>query len=542
MENNVILIGFMGAGKTTVGMELAARLTRRFVDVDTVVEEQAGAPIATIFATEGEQGFRRREADAVRSVCRAFNQVIATGGGTVMNRESLARLRAAGTVVWLRADVDELLSRAKAEDGRERPLLESSTAYLHDLHARRERVYALADHVVDTEGKSPEEVADEIVRVLRGDDVPPPTTVPVGLSDRSYNVHVGSGVLTRAGELCTEAGLRERGLLVTNDTVGELYGVPLQRSLSLASCRVPLLHIPEGEDNKTLATVERIFRAAVAHKLDRQSFIIALGGGVVGDVAGFAAAAFLRGIHFVQVPTTLLAQVDAAVGGKVGVNLDEGKNLVGAFHQPRIVIADVDTLTSLPGRELAAGLAEVIKYGAIDDLDLYHFLEDRMDRLLAGDRAALMRVVARSCEIKARIVADDERETRGVREFLNFGHTVGHALEAIGKYTSLLHGEAVAIGMISAAMLSARLYGLPEAEVERLVSIIERAGLPVAPPPVDERQLLTVMRRDKKVRADKLRFVLLERVGEPVVTDDVPDELVLEVMQEQRMMRERRSV
>lgn len=540
MENNVILIGFMGAGKTTVGEELAARLGRPFVDLDAVVEEQAGATIPDIFAREGELGFRRREAAAVHTVCREPGQVIATGGGTVMNRDSLARLRAAGTLVWLRAGIDELLARAKAESGKERPLLQSSTAKLNDLYARRESVYALADHVIDTNGKQPEKVAEEIERMLHGDGGPPPTTVAVGLGERAYNVHVGAGVLTRTGELCAGAGLGQRGLLVTNETVGGLYGVSLQRSMSLAHFRVPLLHIPEGEDHKTLATVERVFRAAVAHKLDRQSFIIALGGGVVGDVAGFAAAAYLRGIGFVQVPTTLLAQVDAAVGGKTGVNLDEGKNLVGAFHQPRVVIADVDTLASLPRRELAAGLAEVIKYGVIADPDLYHFLEDRMDQLLAGDRAALMRIVARSCEIKARIVAADERETKGVRDFLNFGHTIGHALEAIGQYTALLHGEAVSIGMVAAATLSARLCGFPEAEVERLVSLLSRVNLPVTPPSVDERQLVTVVRRDKKVRADQLRFVLLERVGEPVVVDGVPEEFVLEVMREQRMIQERR--
>lgn len=534
MEDNVILIGFMGAGKSTVGQRLADRMSRRFVDVDAVVEAQAGMSVADIFDKEGESGFRRREAAAVRAICQERGQVVATGGGTVMNRDSLRRLRAAGTVVWLRADLDEMLSRAQAEGRRPRPLLQRSLSDIRALYANRERVYGLADHVIDTGAKSPDEVAVDIERVLQDLEYTPATTVTVRLAERSYDIHVGPGLLAGAGALCRDAGVSERGLLITDETVGALYGAALQRSLSLEGFRVPRVDIPEGEEHKTIDTSERIFRAAVAHKLDRQSFFIALGGGVVGDVAGFAAATFLRGIDFIQVPTTLLAQVDAAVGGKVGVNLAEGKNLVGAFHQPRIVIADVDALQSLPKRELAAGLAEVIKYGMMADPDLFHYLEDRMDQIVAGHPAALMRVVARSCEIKARIVAADERETRGVRDVLNFGHTIGHALEAAGEFATLLHGEAVAIGMVGAAILSNRVTGLPAADVGRLVALIRRAGLPVSPPPVDAEYLLTVMGRDKKVRAERLRFVLLERPGEPVVRDDVPDDLVLEVVQELR--------
>ena len=268
--------------------------------------------------------------------------------------------------------------------------------------------------------------------------------------------------LIRRAPFAAREALSSKGLLITNETVGSLYGGLVQRSLSLAGLRVPRVDIPDGEQYKTLETAQRVYRAAVGHRLDRRSFFIALGGGVVGDLAGFAAATFLRGVALIQVPTTLLAQVDAAVGGKVGVNLDEGKNLVGAFHQPRIVIADVDTLRTLPKRQLAAGLAEVIKYGVIGDPDLLQFVEDRLDRLAAGDRAALLRIVARSCEIKAAVVAEDERETEGVRECLNFGHTIGHALEAAFGYEGMLHGEAVAAGMVAAAMLSARLTGFPE--------------------------------------------------------------------------------
>lgn len=534
MEGNVILIGFMGAGKSTVGRRLAEQLSCRFVDVDDVVEAMAGQSVEEIFAAGGEERFRRLEADAVAKVCAEGGQVIAVGGGAVMRRRNLARLRAAGVVVWLRGRPETLVARTRADQGRRRPLLDRPEAELRRLYAQRERVYALADYVVDVDGKSPEQLAAEIRALVRGDERPRPAVVPVRLDGRSYNIFVGPGLLADAGRLSVAAGVVGKGLLVTNEKVGAMYGGALQRSLSLAGLRVPRVDIPDGEQFKTLETATRIFRAAVAHRLDRRSFFIALGGGVVGDVAGFAAATFLRGVDFIQVPTTLLAQVDAAVGGKVGVNLDEGKNLVGAFHQPRAVIADVDTLQSLPKRELAAGMAEVIKYGMMADPHLLDFLEDRIEQLAAGHKGALMAVVARSCEIKAAIVAQDERETLGLREALNFGHTIGHALEAVLGFSELLHGEAVAIGMLAAAMLSARLTGLPASEVERLAALLQRAGLPLAPPPVDDAQLLTVMRRDKKVLADRLRFVLLERTGRWVVRDDVPDELVLETLREQR--------
>ncbi len=534
MEDNVTLIGFMGAGKTTVGQRLAARLSRPFVDVDAVIEARAGMSIPDIFAAEGESGFRRREADAVRRICREGGQVIAAGGGTVMDRGSLSLLRRTGPLVWLRADLEELLSRAAAEAERPRPLLTRPRADLQRLYADRERIYGLADYVVDVSGKSPDEVADQVERLLTGHERPAPQRVPVRLDGRSYDVHVGSGLLDQAGSLCCQGGAFSKGLLITNETVGSLYGGLVQRSLSLAGLRVPRVDIPDGEQYKTLETAQRVYRAAVGHRLDRRSFFIALGGGVVGDLAGFAAATFLRGVALIQVPTTLLAQVDAAVGGKVGVNLDEGKNLVGAFHQPRIVIADVDTLRTLPKRQLAAGLAEVIKYGVIGDPDLLQFVEDRLDRLAAGDRAALLRIVARSCEIKAAVVAEDERETEGVRECLNFGHTIGHALEAAFGYEGMLHGEAVAAGMVAAAMLSARLTGFPEAEVQRLADLLQRAGLPAAPPPVEEAKLLTLMRRDKKTVDQKIRFVLAEQPGRWVVRDDVPDDLVLEIVREQR--------
>ena len=523
----------MGAGKTTVGRRLAARLGRPFVDLDAVVEQAAGMSIPDIFAREGEAGFRQRESDAIRAVVQGNGQVIATGGGAVMRRENLSALRAAGTLVWLRAPLEEMLARARAEGSR--PLLAADDAAVARRYQERVPVYSLADVVVEA-AAAPDEVAERVLAQLAGAPSPVPAVVDVPAGAGGYPVYVGVGLLDEAGELVRQVGLSGRCLVVTNPTVGALYGAKLSSGLAAAGLAVHQVEIPDGEAYKTLASAERIYRTAVGARLERRDFFAALGGGVVGDVAGFAAATYLRGVAFVQVPTTLLAQVDASVGGKVGVNLPEGKNLVGAFHQPRLVLADVDTLRTLPDRELVAGMAEVIKYGAIADPHLFDFLEDRLEALLTRRLSLLERIVARSCEIKARVVAADERETQGIREVLNFGHTIGHAIEAVTGYERYLHGEAVAIGMVSAALLSQRLGKLSAAEVARLVELVRRAGLPTAPPPLDPQELLAVMQRDKKVRGGRLRFVLLDGLGRAFVTDEVPTEWITEVLAEQRAL------
>ncbi|MBO8142647.1 MAG: 3-dehydroquinate synthase [Firmicutes bacterium] len=533
MADNVVLIGFMGAGKTAVGRRLAERLGRPFVDADQVVEESAGMSIRDIFAREGEAGFRRREAEAVRRLAARRGQVIATGGGAVMERENLRALRATGTLVWLRAPIGELLARARASGGR--PLLERSDFEVRALYARREPVYALADLVVDTQGSSPEQVAIDIEQRLAAGGAREAAAVDVELSAAPYRIHVGHGLLGAAGQLAREAGVTGRCLLVTNPTVGRLYAGAVLESLVTAGFEAGRIDIPDGEEHKTVQTAEYVWRAAVSHRLDRRSFFCALGGGVVGDVAGFAAATYMRGVSIVQVPTTLLAQVDASVGGKTGVNLPEGKNLVGAFHQPKLVIADVAALRTLSARELSAGMAEVVKYGAIADPHLLDFLEDRMDQLLAGRPAALVRVVARSCEVKARVVVEDERETGGRREVLNFGHTVGHGLEALGGYRTWLHGEAVAIGMVTAALVSERLGRISRAETERIVALLRRAGLPTVPPAVAPEQLLQVMARDKKVLGGRQRFVLLRGLGCAEV-EEVDGRWILEALAEQRAL------
>ena len=348
-------------------------------------------------------------------------------------------------------------------------------------------------------------------------------TLDVDLGARSYPIFIGRDLFQGGVEL--SAYMRGRDcLVVTNDVVAPLYRERLQPALGPVDARTVVL--PDGEANKTLATMVTILDTLVAARAGRDTTIVALGGGVVGDIAGFAAASYMRGVDFIQVPTSLLAQVDSSVGGKTGVNHPEGKNLIGAFHQPRCVLIDTDTLATLPDRELSAGLAEVIKYGAIVDAEFLGWLEQNIERLLDRDAECLATAITRSCEIKAAVVAEDEREA-GRRAILNYGHTFGHAIESCQAYGDWLHGEAVAAGMIMAARLS----GLAAADVDRLRRLVARAGLPVDPPTIDKARMLAAMGLDKKVEGRRLRFVLLDSLGSAHVTSDYDEALLDRVLE-----------
>ena len=343
-------------------------------------------------------------------------------------------------------------------------------------------------------------------------------TITVELGDRSYPIVIGSGLLGGGFDLA-EHTVGPDCLVVSNETVAPLYLEKLRPCL--VGKTVESVVLPDGEAFKTLDTVASILDKLVAMKAGRDTTVVALGGGVVGDITGFAAACYMRGVAFIQVPTTLLAQVDSSVGGKTGVNHPQGKNLIGAFHQPQVVLIDTDTLGTLPERELKAGLAEVIKHGAIADREFFGWLEDSMAALLNKDPGALAYAVRRSCEIKADVVAEDEREA-GRRALLNFGHTFGHAIENCLGYGEWLHGEAVAAGMVMAAELSR----LEDAETARLRALIADAGLPVAPPGIGADRMLQAMGRDKKVQGRSLRFVMLRQLGEAYVTSDYNEALL----------------
>lgn len=354
-------------------------------------------------------------------------------------------------------------------------------------------------------------------------------TLTVGLNERSYPIHIGSGLL-KCADLLKAHLPRKRVAIVTNTTVAPLYLERLKQTLQEIGVSSVDIILPDGEVYKTAETLNLIYDGLLMHRCERTTPLIALGGGVVGDMTGFAAASYLRGVPFIQIPTTLLSQVDSSVGGKTGINHPLGKNMIGAFYQPQLVLADISTLNTLPDQELSAGLAEVIKYGLIRDLPFLEWLEQNMERLTARDTEALQYAVLRSCQNKAEVVAADERES-GERALLNLGHTFGHAIESGMGYGNWLHGEAVAAGTIMAADLSQRMGWIAESEVARIRALFVRANLPVVSPELGVDTYLEYMGHDKKVEGGKMRFVLLKAIGHAVIEGEVPEALLRQTIE-----------
>ncbi|MDM0045397.1 3-dehydroquinate synthase [Variovorax dokdonensis] len=353
--------------------------------------------------------------------------------------------------------------------------------------------------------------------------------VEINLDDRSYSILIGNDLLSDARAFDGIPGATS-ALIVTNTTVGPLYAQALREQLAARYARVHVLELPDGEQFKDWSMLNLIFDALLGHGSDRKCVLYALGGGVIGDMTGFAAACYMRGVPFVQVPTTLLAQVDSSVGGKTAINHPLGKNMIGAFYQPQRVLCDLSTIQSLPARELSAGLAEVIKYGPIHDMAFLDWIESNLAALLAREPAALAHAVRRSCEIKAMVVGQDERES-GLRAILNFGHTFGHAIESGLGYGEWLHGEAVGCGMVMAARLSQRLGGIDAAFVERLMRLIAAAGLPVQAPPLGAQRYVDLMQVDKKSEAGEIRFIVIDSPGHASLRS-APDDMVRAVIEE----------
>jgi 3-dehydroquinate synthase len=352
--------------------------------------------------------------------------------------------------------------------------------------------------------------------------------VRVNLGNFSYDIHIGPGILRQSGHQLKKQGFSGKLTVITNPTVKELYGEALEENLLSAGFMVTFLTVPDGEEQKSLETAGKLYLELDSQHAERTTPILALGGGVIGDLAGFVAATYKRGVPLIQIPTTLLAQVDSSIGGKVAVNHGQLKNEIGAFYQPRLVLSDIDTLATLTPKALGDGLAEVIKYGIIRDSKLLSYLEENMDRIKSFDAGALEEVVFRSAEIKAEVVAKDELDL-GLRAILNYGHTVGHAVESVSDFR-ISHGEAVAIGMLAAARISREMGILTPDELVRLESLSEKAGLPAKAPNLDLERLVSVMKHDKKVRQGKVRFILPRSLGEVFMTDDVNLSLVKQVL------------
>jgi shikimate kinase / 3-dehydroquinate synthase len=532
---SIVLVGLMGAGKTTIGRKLAAALGLPFRDADVEIEQAAGRSIAEMFALWGEPEFREGERRVISRLLAAGPIVLATGGGAFMDRRTRAVIRAQAVSIWLRCPLDTLVRRVSGRT--HRPLLAGGNprAILAELMRVRDPIYAEADIVIACDDDSTEHTTDTVLAALGS--YRPPRRVRVALERRAYDITIGSGLLARAGALLAPVLPQKRAMIVTDETVASLHLPALQGGLREVGIEAGTVVVPPGEGSKSLDGFERVTSALLGAGVERRTTVIALGGGVVGDLAGYAAASVMRGLPFVQIPTTLLSQVDSSVGGKTGINTPFGKNLLGAFHQPLAVLADTATLATLPARELRAGYAEILKAGLIGDTVLFDWCLTHGAAIVSGDPALQAEAIARACQFKARVVGDDEREEKpdNGRALLNLGHTFGHALEAeLGYDGRLLHGEAVAIGLGLALMLSAQLGHCDASDADVVIRHFEALGMPARIASLSAqlgvafstRALLAHMRRDKKMRDGQLAFVLSRGTGRAFTSRDVPESAV----------------
>ncbi|MBI4963754.1 MAG: 3-dehydroquinate synthase [Desulfomonile tiedjei] len=503
-NGNIILAGFMGTGKTTIGRRLAQTLGWEFLDTDATIEEREGQNVSQIFKTRGEEHFRLSERMICREIALLRNTVVATGGGMLLDPENRRLLYSSGVVFRLSCPAPEILQRVGSST--KRPLIERDPVeQVSRLMQEREPVYASLPFQIDATGLNADTVSTRILRVMaRGTDEI--RFVPVSLAEGGgYTLAIGPGALDFLGDMISDRGLTARVAVVADENVARLHLGSVMTSLEGAGFQPFACTIPAGEQSKNPIQLEALYNCFLDNRLDRRGAVVALGGGVTGDLAGYAAATYMRGVTLIQCPTTLLAMVDSSVGGKTGIDLPQGKNLVGAFKQPLIVISDVETLKTLPDSEIRMGMAEVIKHGVIGDPDLFELLEASGSAILLDSD-----MIARGVGVKISVVEADPFEG-GLREVLNLGHTVGHALEKCSRYT-LGHGDAVAVGLLAVARISEQM-GLCGGELaDRLEALLIKVGLPVRHNASPE-EVVQVMASDKKVVAGRVRFVLIRDIG-----------------------------
>jgi 3-dehydroquinate synthase len=522
---NLTITGFMGTGKTTVGRILADRMGRRLVDMDERIEAEFGKPIAEIFADDGEELFRQAEARLCQTLAGETGLVIATGGGTLVSDDNRQTLEASGPVVCLTAGADTVLERVETFE--DRPLLpgdrEEKRRNIESLLLSRRDAYGRIPLRVPTDGVEPETVAERVLDTLAGNsEIAEMTRITVPTPEGHYHICIGEGILAQAGRLLSNRAVAKgKAAIVSNADIAEHYADIVSRSLKDAGYTPVLCLVPEGEEHKTLATVHSLYDQFVAAELDRKSPIIGLGGGVIGDMAGFAAATYLRGAPFVQIPTSLLSMVDASVGGKTAVDLPQGKNLVGAFKQPVVVIIDPEVLAGLPAAEFRSGLAEIVKHGILGDPDLFRQLEGQ-------GPANLTQMIADAVRVKVDVVIEDPFE-RGRRATLNLGHTFGHAIEQVSGY-SLRHGEAVAVGTVAAARMAVALDRCDAQTASRIENCLARMELPTSASGLDLNEVYAMMFKDKKRSGRMLRFIIPQAIGDVVIIDDPGEQFVQEAL------------
>lgn len=601
VKDNIFLIGFSGTGKTSVGKALAQMLNYEYVDTDLQIEADTGRKVQAIFAEDGETAFRAIEQEVVEKICNGNYQVVATGGGVILAKANRTQMTANGYVITLEARPETIYVRLLLDTRPEavRPLLQGEDQFerIQRMKNERQPLYAESDWTVHTDFLTPEEIAAEIQKSLpfiyrrsdkqRGGPGSPATpgaphstlgkavTTPfhrggapdtlqakvatetvkpdfaklpgqvltVQSSGGIYPIVFAENLLPQVGELLKVVVPESTGravFIVTDQSIENLHGVTASESFAKAGYRVQLKAVPSGEESKSAEQVSQLYDWLAQYRAERKDFVVALGGGVIGDLTGFVAASWLRGLNFVQVPTTLLAMVDSSVGGKTGINHAAGKNLIGAFYPPKAVFADVLTLTTMAERARRSGWAEVIKHAVIPGVSdeavaqaRFKRLEESVPALNAGDMAVTAAILRESVAVKAGVVEEDEHET-GLRITLNYGHTYAHGLETAGGYSKLLHGEAVAIGLQGAARIAQEM-GLCSAEfVARQKALIEALGLPTSARSfgLDRETVLQSMKLDKKVEAGAIRWILPRGIGRLEIRRDVPTTLVQKVLEE----------
>ena len=527
MSKPLILAGFMGAGKTTVGQLCAQQLGYDFVDADDVIVEREGVSIPAIFERKGEAYFRRIEADLVQELCKRSDVVIATGGGMIVDPTNRHALLRAGVCVGLTATPDAILGRV---DAGTRPMLRGDDPRNRVALLLKERAPAYRElhYTLDTTIPTPQETVAQVLAIYHAEQ----TRIPVHMAGASYDILFGAGVIDQVGFALAGRGWSAPFAIVTDDRVGPLHAGRVQTALRRAGVDSFIHQMPTGESNKTLHTVEDIYRALSAHGVERDSAVIAVGGGVVGDVTGFAAATYLRGVPFVQIPTTLLAMADSSIGGKTGVDTDFGKNLVGAFKQPDLVVMDTQFLRTLPPVEMRCGYAEIIKAALIAGGEPYQRVSAgvSLQPQPSGDvDAKLVVSLLDAIELK-RVVVEEDPFEKGRRALLNLGHTFGHGIEVWSKF-AVKHGEAVSLGTVCAMRASQALGLCSGSLVEEATDLLNEAGLPVSLPAIDVDAVWQLMQSDKKKRAGKLRFIVLRAPGDAFITGDVTEELAKNTLQ-----------